>query len=187
MNPEDISAYISDGILRMIRSVRKESSFSRRENRFLLRQFFIQKHKQNVRRKQDIHIPPFLIASVTERCNLHCRGCYARGCGFCTDTPVREPLSSSDWQRLFKEADALGISFILLTGGEPLMKPDIIRAAAAKKHLIFPVFTNGTLFDDAMLSLFDSSRNLVPVFSLEGGRETTDGRRGVGVFAGVME
>ncbi|HJJ36263.1 MAG TPA: radical SAM/SPASM domain-containing protein, partial [Methanocorpusculum sp.] len=98
----------------------------------------------------------------------------------------REPLSPSDWQRLFREADSLGISFILLTGGEPMMNPEIIRTAAAEKNLIFPVFTNGTLLDVSMVELFDASRNLVPVFSLEGGRETTDERRGQGVFDAIM-
>ena len=28
--------------------------------------------------KQGIHIPPLLIASITGRCNLNCKGCYAR-------------------------------------------------------------------------------------------------------------
>jgi len=103
MDQEGIAAYISDGILRLIQSVRKESSLTSREKWFLLRQSFIQKRKQQLRKKQDIHIPPFIIASITEHCNLHCHGCYARGCGFCTDTPVREPLSLGDWKRLFRE------------------------------------------------------------------------------------
>jgi len=187
MNQDEISAYISDGILRLLRSVRKESLLTRREKWFLLRQSFIQKQKQHLRKKQDIPIPPFIIASITERCNLHCQGCYARGCGFCTDAPVREPLSPADWKRIFHEADALGISFVLLTGGEPMMNAEIIKTAATEKHLIFPVFTNGTLVDEAMLELFDASRNLVPVFSLEGGEKSTDERRGSGVFATLMD
>lgn len=187
MDQEGITAYISDGILRLIRSVRRESSHTWKENWFLLRQSFIQKRQQKIRKKQDVHIPPFIIASITERCNLHCRGCYARGCGFCSDAPVREPLSPSDWQRIFKEADTLGISFILLTGGEPMMNPKIIKAAATEKNIIFPVFTNGTLFGESMLELFDSSRNLVPVFSLEGKKTTTDDRRGSGVFDAIMD
>ena len=28
--------------------------------------------------KEGIHVPPFLIASITRRCNLKCAGCYAR-------------------------------------------------------------------------------------------------------------
>ena len=183
MDNQQIASYISSGITRMIHAVRSETVLDWREKRFLLRQTRIQKRKIRCRNRQNVHVPPFLIASITERCNLHCTGCYARGCGFCTDAPKREMLSLTDWQRIFHEADAAGVSFILLTGGEPLMNREIIELAARERNLIFPVFTNGTLLNESVISLFVSSRNLFPVFSLEGSRETTDRRRGQGVFA----
>jgi len=27
--------------------------------------------------KRGVHVPPFMIASITRRCNLQCKGCYA--------------------------------------------------------------------------------------------------------------
>ncbi len=42
--------------------------------------------------------------------------------------------------------------------------------------------TNGTYLNERYLELFDKSRNLIPVMSIEGGKETTDARRGAGVY-----
>jgi len=128
------------------------------------------------------HIPAFLIASITTQCNLHCAGCYSR-CNHATvDAAPARLLSADDWLRLFGEADALGVSFILLAGGEPMLRRDVITAAGRYPGILFPIFTNGTYMDEAYFRLFDQCRNLVPVLSIEGERETTDARRGEGVY-----
>ena len=185
MRPNELTAYLNDGVFRLISSVLEESAADREEKRFLLRQLRIQKRRARIRRRYErtgLHVPVFLIASITERCNLHCKGCYARGCGFCSDAPKDTPLTAKDWGRIFSEAEELGISFVILAGGEPLLNREVISTAAKEKNLIFPVFTNGTLFDTDMAELFVRSRNLFPVFSIEGGRSATDERRGSGVF-----
>ncbi|QQO08736.1 radical SAM protein [Breznakiella homolactica] len=140
--------------------------------------------------KAGCHVPPFLIASIASRCNLSCAGCYARAGGALKDTACGGGLSPADlsaeeWMAVFAEAANLGTAFILLAGGEPLMRRDVITAAASMPSLVFPVFTNGTLMDGEFLSLFDENRHLIPVLSLEGNREATDVRRGTGVYAGV--
>lgn len=84
---------------------------------------------------------------------------------------------------MFREARDLGVGFILLAGGEPLVRMDVLAEAGDVPQILFPVFTNGTLMDRSRLDLFDRCRNLVPVFSIEGGRETTDIRRGAGTFS----
>ena len=120
MRPNELTAYLNDGVFRLISSVLKESAADRQEKRFLLRQLRIQKRRARIRRRYErtgLHVPVFLIASITERCNLHCKGCYARGCGFCSDAPKDTPLSAKDWERIFSEAEGLGISFVILAGG----------------------------------------------------------------------
>ena len=128
-------------------------------------------------------VPAFMIASVTKRCNLGCRGCYASvnssGCVY--------ELAPERWEAIFKEASDLGVAFILIAGGEPLERPDVLRSAASCHEVVFPVFTNGLLIDRNFASFFASNRNMVPVISLEGGRGSTDERRGPGVFDGVMD
>lgn len=131
--------------------------------------------------KDGVHVPPFLIASIASSCNLHCAGCYARANGGCAPQGGHDEMSLQDWRRVFTQADEAGVSFILLAGGEPLMRREVIRLAAAFDRIIFPVFTNGTLIDEDDLTLFDRHRNLIPVLSIEGDAEQTDQRRGLGV------
>ena len=128
------------------------------------------------------HIPPFLIASITSKCNLHCAGCYSR-CNHATvdSEPVRQ-LTDEEWKNVFDEAEELGISFILLAGGEPMLRRGVIEAAGKKQNILFPIFTNGTYLDEKYLELFDKCRNLIPVMSIEGSRELTDERRGAGIY-----
>ncbi len=128
------------------------------------------------------HIPPFLIASITSKCNLHCAGCYSR-CNHATvDSEPVQQLSSEEWLRFFDEADDMGISFILLAGGEPMLRRDIIEAAGKRQNILFPIFTNGTFMDERYFELFDRCRNLVPVMSIEGEQSVTDARRGKGIY-----
>lgn len=133
------------------------------------------------------HIPPFLIASVASSCNLHCFGCYARAAGGSGESRSASDLSGKKWEALFTEAAELGIPFILLAGGEPFLRRDVIQAAARNRDTVFPVFTNGTMLDAEYLSLLDESRNVIPVFSIEGENDQTDLRRGEGVSRAVEE
>lgn len=128
-----------------------------------------------------IHVPPFLIASISSACNLRCTGCYARVNVDCDNETSQREMCREDWQRIFHEASDLGISFILIAGGEPLLRRDVIELASGFPNIIFPIFTNGTLLDDNYLSLFDTYRNLIPVLSIEGDDAMTDARRGNGI------
>lgn len=133
------------------------------------------------------HIPAFLIASIASQCNLNCTGCYSRASGACGSDVMKSDLTAKEWQSVFKEASQLGIAFILLAGGEPFMRRDVIEIAAQTKNMIFPVFTNGTMLDEESLTLLNESRNLVPVLSIEGGADETDKRRGSGTYSAVHE
>ncbi len=181
---EYISKAIANIITSTILAVRKNP----KEFAFLLKYLPISKRAESIRashEKADQHIPPFLIASITTRCNLFCSGCYARANQLCHDQAASGLLSSDDWNRIFLQARDLGISFILLAGGEPLLRRDVLLVAATYKEIIFPVFTNGTGFDEAFFSLFDNNRNLIPMISIEGSAEQTNRRRGEGVYAKI--
>lgn len=69
-----------------------------------------------------------------------------------------------------------------LAGGEPMLRRDIIKAAAKKSNILFPIFTNGTYMDEEYFKLFDKNRNLLPIMSIEGEKEITDARRGSGIY-----
>ncbi len=134
---------------------------------------------------EGVHVPMFLIASITGACNLNCAGCYDRANSAHRCAPQPE-LSAAEWGRIFGEAEALGVPVVLLAGGEPLLRPDVLQAAAAHPSLLFPVFTNGTLLGGEHLQLFQKHPNLLPVVSIEGDAAATDARRGGGVHARVL-
>ena len=184
----DLGAYLTGGVEKIVKGAVKATLTDPRESAFMAK-FALASREASRRRAKAAeygeNIPPFLIASITSSCNLHCAGCYSRHNHACTDSAPVNQLTGSDWENIFAEAKELGISFILLAGGEPLLRRDVIEAAGNHPEILFPVFTNGTLLHDDYIRLFDKKRNLLPVLSIEGRREKTDERRGAGVYAGV--
>jgi MoaA/NifB/PqqE/SkfB family radical SAM enzyme len=186
----DLEAYLSEGVRQIVQDALKATLKSPRQSLFLARFLTACKQAEALRSasfEQGLHIPPFLIASITDQCNLHCAGCYARANAsrFAIDAGGR--LSADDWDDIFAQAEALGICFILLAGGEPLMRPDILERAAKHTNILFPVFTNGTLLQGKALELFDAQRNLTPILSIEGDAAHTDARRGGGVHTRLTD
>ena len=41
-------------------------------------------------------------------------------------------LSAEEWDHIFEDAEEMGISFILLAGGEPMMRRDVIEKAGSR-------------------------------------------------------
>ena len=91
-------------------------------------------------------------------------------------------MTALQWENIFYQAEETGISFILLAGGEPFLRRDVLRMAAVHQGILFPVFTNGTMMDKEAYDLMDKHRNIAPVISLEGGEAATDDRRGEGTY-----
>jgi MoaA/NifB/PqqE/SkfB family radical SAM enzyme len=185
----DLSEYLSSGVEDVVRSIVKASFKNPKETAFMLKYALSSKAAQKKRASFEIKgekIPAFLISSITSNCNLFCKGCYARANKSCGEGLKKEQLSGERWRSIFKEAGELGIAFILLAGGEPLMRRDVIEKAAEVKEIMFPIFTNGTLFTEEYVKLFDKNRNLVPILSIDGDKGQTDGRRGEGTYAALM-
>ena len=185
----DLQAYITGGVERIVSEVIRATLKDPRESAFMLKFAAASKaasKKRAAAEKNGEHIPAFLIASITSQCNLHCAGCYSRSNHATVDGKPVAQLTADEWKIIFDEAEELGISFIFLLGGEPLLRRDVIEMAAKKPHILFPVFTNGTYLDEAYSELFDKCRNLVPVMSIEGDEAVTDARRGEGVYGKLM-
>ena len=181
----NIQEYMTQGVERVVSDALKATLKNPKESAFMLSFAAASASASKKRKKAEKegeHIPPFLIASITSKCNLHCAGCYSR-CNHATvDSEPVSQLSGEEWGRIFDEADDLGISFILLAGGEPMLRRDVIEAAGKKKSILFPIFTNGTFMDERYFDMFDRSRNLIPIMSIEGKKDITDARRGEGIY-----
>lgn len=193
----ELNRYMNQGIKDIIFNTLKASLKNSQEIKFLLRFVAYASNARRIRMRHEamgLHVPPFLIASIASDCNLFCKGCYARANQSCGSSACSHPhmpekalLTEAEWDRIFTEAADLGISFILLAGGEPLMKKEVLEKAADHPQILFPVFTNGTLVNADWIAFFRENRNLIPVFSLEGDEDETNLRRGHGVYQKVTE
>ncbi len=184
-----IQKYMTRGVERVVADSIKATLKNPRESAYMVRFAAASKEASKKRarlEKAGEHVPPFLIASITSSCNLHCDGCYSRCNNSTTDDAPVDQLTDEDWSRVFDEAEELGVSFILLAGGEPMLRKGVIEAASEKKNILFPVFTNGTYMTESFFNLFDESRNIVPIMSIEGEKKVTDARRGTGIYDKLM-
>jgi MoaA/NifB/PqqE/SkfB family radical SAM enzyme len=128
--------------------------------------------------KSGTRVPTFLIASITNRCNLACAGCFSIHQG----RDATKVMSAELMEKLFQEAEQLGIPFILISGGEPLGHSDFLNIASRHPKIIFPFFTNSLLLEERTIRLLQKNRHIVPVVSLEGDKSFTDVRRGDGAY-----
>lgn len=186
----NLADYLNKGIENVVRGLVKASFNKPKEIAFVLKYALsskeAKKRRQSLARRGE-NVPVFLISSITSSCNLFCKGCYARANQSCGEGVNKKQLSSKRWEEIFNEANELGVSFILLVGGEPLMRREVIEKAAGVKDIIFPIFTNGTMLNDDYLEIFDNNRNLVPMLSIEGDKFQTDNRRGEGTYDILMQ
>lgn len=185
----ELSGYMGSRIGNIVKGA-VQSSITRPKEAAIIMKYLMTGKNAKMKRehyeKNGEHIPSFLIASITSSCNLHCKGCYARANHTCGEERAIDSMSAEKWDDIFTQAEALGVLFVLLAGGEPLLRRDVLRIAAKHDRLLFPVFTNGTLMDSEYRKLFDKSRNMVPVLSLEGNQQQTDDRRGTGTYQNLV-
>jgi len=127
-------------------------------------------------------VPGFFVMSPTMRCTLSCRGCYS---GI---YPKDETLSFEEMDRILGEARALGIYFVVISGGEPYLLADqLLRLFEKHDDMFFLTYTNGTLLDEALCRQLARLGNVAPGISVEGFERETEERRGPGVFSKVVK
>lgn len=101
------------------------------------------------------NIPARGTIELTRRCNLSCVHCYA--------TPhlhrgerARQEMDIGVILDILDQLTDAGCLSLLLTGGEPLLRPDFaaIYAHAVNKGLMVTVFTNATMLTEETVALF---------------------------------
>ncbi len=127
-----------------------------------------------------VKVPWTILLDPTSACNLNCTGCWAG------KYSKSDSLNIDTIDRIITEAKELGIYFIVLSGGEPTVYPDLFEIFKRHQDVGFMMYTNGTLIDDEMADKMLEVGNVSPAISLEGFRESTDERRGKGVYDKVM-
>jgi len=114
------------------------------------------------RRQADVdgrRIPLQGTIETTFRCNLNCVHCYVNEPAASREEQERE-LSLDRLKGLVDEVVEEGCLFLLVTGGEALLRPDFpeLYLHAIRRGLLVTVFTNGTLVTDRLADLFAEHR-----------------------------
>jgi radical SAM protein with 4Fe4S-binding SPASM domain len=92
---------------------------------------------------------------ITARCNLQCRHCYI-------NLPSNDPrarsveLTRQEIDGIADQAASMGTMWVLLSGGEPLLRADFpeIYLSLKRKGFLVSVFTNATLVREEHIELF---------------------------------
>ena len=129
---------------------------------------------------------PVVVWNMTRRCNLKCMHCYSAS----ADMEYPDELTTDEGKTLIDDLAAFGAPVILFSGGEPLMRRNLLELAqyAADKGMRAVISTNGTLITkDIAAQLRKINLSYVGV-SLDGLEKTHDRFRGAkGAFAKAME
>ncbi len=124
---------------------------------------------------------------LTSGCNLCCQHCRAEA------QPERDPdeLTTDEIRAVIDDLASFASPILILTGGEPLYRPDFfeIAAHASTRGLRVAMATNGTLVDAAVARRAAEAGVVRASISIDGARpETHDGFRGLpGSFARALE
>jgi radical SAM protein with 4Fe4S-binding SPASM domain len=130
---------------------------------------------------------PFQIVwDVTYACNLRCKHCYATA-----GKPWKDELTTKEGKQAIDIFDKAGVTIIAFSGGEPLVRSDILELAkyAADKGLYVAMATNGTLITKKKAREMKEAGIQFVQISLDGVKaETHDQFRGMnGLFARTVE
>ena len=128
---------------------------------------------------------PVVIWNLIRRCNLTCKHCYS----ISADIDFKGELNTDEVFTVMDDLKAFGVPVLILSGGEPLLRPDIFDISRRAKDMGFYVglSSNGTLIDaDNIDAIADVGYDYVGI-SIDGNQKTHDlFRRKDGAFAASM-
>jgi heme d1 biosynthesis radical SAM protein NirJ len=128
---------------------------------------------------------PVVIWNLVRRCNLACKHCYS----ISADTDFPGELTTEEAFTVMADLRRFRVPVLILSGGEPLLRPDIYTIAHHAKALGFYVAlsSNGTLIDRTNIARIAEVGFDYVGISLDGIAETHDRfRRQSGAFAASM-
>jgi len=129
---------------------------------------------------------PVVIWNLIRRCNLTCKHCYS----ISADIDFKGELSTDEVCTVMDDLKAFGVPVLILSGGEPLLRPDIFELSRRAKDMGFYVglSSNGTLIDaDNINDIAAVGYDYVGI-SIDGIKQTHDlFRRKQGAFDASMD
>ncbi len=119
---------------------------------------------------------PVVIWNLVRRCNLACKHCYS----ISADVDFPGELDTEEVFRVMDDLRGFGVPVLILSGGEPLLRPDIFEIARRARAMGFHVglSTNGTLIDETLVGAVAAVGFDYVGISLDGIGATHDAFRG---------
>ncbi|MCU7920439.1 MAG: radical SAM protein [Candidatus Thiodiazotropha sp. (ex Epidulcina cf. delphinae)] len=120
---------------------------------------------------------------VTMGCNMRCKHC-----GSSCERPLPDQLDTEESLALARDIADLGLEWITLSGGEPLIRKDWdLIAAELSRHGVIPnIISNGWMIDEAVLERAIAAKVGTIAISLDGPQETHDYIRKPGSYRRVI-
>lgn len=122
--------------------------------------------------------------NITSRCNLHCITCFKN-----EDRKTNEDIPEKKLFEIIDEIKNLGVKMVVVSGGEPFMRPDaldVIEYLNAKEINVLLV-TNGTLITEEIAKRLGNSKPKIIQLSLDGSTaEINDKIRGAGTYDKII-
>ena len=129
--------------------------------------------------------PPVVIWNLLRRCNLTCKHCYATS----ADSPFRNELNTIEALRVIDDLYAAGVRVLILSGGEPLLRPDLFQLAghARAQGFFVALSSNGTLIDETNIERIANAQFDYVGVSIDGLQDVHDAwRQMAGSFAAAL-
>jgi heme d1 biosynthesis radical SAM protein NirJ len=129
---------------------------------------------------------PVVIWNLVRRCNLTCKHCYS----ISADKDFAGELTTDEVFRVMDNLKSFKVPGLILSGGEPLLRPDIFDIADRAKAMGFftALSSNGTLIDEAMTRRIATTDFDYVGVSLDGLEAVHDRfRRKQGAFAASLK
>ena len=114
---------------------------------------------------------------LTPLCNMDCKMCYVH-ISREKQEAIRPLRTADEWISLAEEAKKHGMLYLLLTGGEPFLRPDFreILSALHKMGFIISINSNGTLIDEFVIRWLKETPPVRINMTLYGASDETYGR-----------
>ena len=112
------------------------------------------------------------LLKITDRCDLRCSHCFVSA------TQVGEDMAASVLRRAIKRLRAAGVANVTITGGEPLVHPELteIFDDLIAAGLDVTVCTNGVNLSDALIHRATELGHIKFNVSLDGARDASHGK-----------
>ena len=128
---------------------------------------------------------PVVIWNLIRRCNLQCKHCYSTS----LDIDFKDELSTEQVKTTIDDLKVAHVPVLILSGGEPLLRPDIyeITEYAKQKGFYLALSTNGTLINEDNIEAIKAAEYQYVGISIDGLEEFHDEfRRQKGSFKTSM-